>query len=88
MVYNTQNYCVLGLYPTSDILETRRHKVSETDRLSETLFSSFQNTGRWTMSKTPVIHSGHCMYHMFYHLKRRILPTESIYMFYTILNKH
>jgi hypothetical protein len=29
MVYNTQNYCVLGLRSLSGILEIREHKVSE-----------------------------------------------------------
>jgi hypothetical protein len=31
MVYNTQNYWVSGLYPSSGILETTKHKVSELD---------------------------------------------------------
>jgi hypothetical protein len=30
MVYNTQNYWVFGLCPSSGILEARKHKVSET----------------------------------------------------------
>jgi hypothetical protein len=30
MVYNTQNYCVFELCPTSDILKARKHVVSET----------------------------------------------------------
>jgi hypothetical protein len=30
MVYNTQNYWVSGLCPSSGILETRKHNVSET----------------------------------------------------------
>jgi hypothetical protein len=34
MVYNTQNYWVLGLCPPSDILETRKHNVSETGSVS------------------------------------------------------
>jgi hypothetical protein len=29
MVYNTQNYWVFGLCPSSGILGTRKHKVSE-----------------------------------------------------------
>jgi hypothetical protein len=30
LVYNTPNYWVLGLCPSSGILETRKHNVSET----------------------------------------------------------
>jgi hypothetical protein len=30
MVYNIQNYWVFGLCPSSSILETRKHNVSET----------------------------------------------------------
>jgi hypothetical protein len=30
MEYNTQNYWVFGLFPSSGILETRKHDVSET----------------------------------------------------------
>jgi hypothetical protein len=30
MVYNTQNYWGFGLCPSSGILETRKHNVSET----------------------------------------------------------
>jgi hypothetical protein len=30
MVYNTQNYWVLGLFPLSGILKTREQHVSET----------------------------------------------------------
>jgi hypothetical protein len=29
--YNTQNYWVLGLFPSSGILENRKHDVSETE---------------------------------------------------------
>jgi hypothetical protein len=29
MVYKTQNYWLIGLFPTSGILETREHDVSE-----------------------------------------------------------
>jgi hypothetical protein len=29
MVYNTQDYWVFGLFPSSDILENRKHDVSE-----------------------------------------------------------
>jgi hypothetical protein len=36
MVYNTQNYWVFGLCPSSGILETRKHDVSETGSVSET----------------------------------------------------
>jgi hypothetical protein len=32
--YNTQIYCVFGLYPSSGILETRKHDVSETRSVS------------------------------------------------------
>jgi hypothetical protein len=28
MVYNTQNYWVFGLFPSSGIIETRKHDVS------------------------------------------------------------
>jgi hypothetical protein len=34
MVYNTQNYCVFGLCPSSGVLETRKHDVSETGSVS------------------------------------------------------
>jgi hypothetical protein len=34
MVYNTQNYGVLGLCPTSGILETRKDNVLETGYFS------------------------------------------------------
>jgi hypothetical protein len=34
MVYNTQNYWVSGLCPSSEILNTRKHKVSETGSVS------------------------------------------------------
>jgi hypothetical protein len=34
MVYNTQNYWVLRLCPSSGILETRKHNVAETGRVS------------------------------------------------------
>jgi hypothetical protein len=34
MVYNTENYCVLGLCPSSGILEARKHNVSETGSVS------------------------------------------------------
>jgi hypothetical protein len=34
MVYNAQNYCVLGLCPLSGILETRKHNVLETGSVS------------------------------------------------------
>jgi hypothetical protein len=34
MVYNTQNYWVFGLCPSTDILETRKHNVSETGSVS------------------------------------------------------
>jgi hypothetical protein len=39
MVYNTRNYSVFGLCPSSGILKTRDHNVSETDPVSETLCS-------------------------------------------------
>jgi hypothetical protein len=31
MVYNTQNYWVFGLCPSSGILKIRKHKVSENE---------------------------------------------------------
>jgi hypothetical protein len=34
MVYNTQNYWVFGLCPSSSILKTRKHNVSETPSAS------------------------------------------------------
>jgi hypothetical protein len=34
MVYNTQNYWVFGLSPSSGILETRKHDVSGTVSVS------------------------------------------------------
>jgi hypothetical protein len=34
MVYNTQNYWVFGLYPSSGILKTRELDVSETGSVS------------------------------------------------------
>jgi hypothetical protein len=37
MVYNTQKYWVFGTRPSPGILETRKHKVSETDLISETM---------------------------------------------------
>jgi hypothetical protein len=33
-VHNIQNYWVFGLYPSSGILETRKHDVSETGSVS------------------------------------------------------
>jgi hypothetical protein len=55
MVYNTKNYRVPGLGPSSGILNTRKNTVS----VSETLcFLVFQNFGRWTKSRNPVILNG------------------------------
>jgi hypothetical protein len=34
MVYHTQNYWALGLFPSSGILGTRKHDVSETGSVS------------------------------------------------------
>jgi hypothetical protein len=34
MMNNTQNYWVFGLCPTSGILKTRKHNVSETETIS------------------------------------------------------
>jgi hypothetical protein len=34
MVYNTQNYWVFGLFPSSGILENRKHDDSETGSVS------------------------------------------------------
>jgi hypothetical protein len=36
MVYNTWHYWVFGLCPSSDILKTRKHNVSETHLKTET----------------------------------------------------
>jgi hypothetical protein len=35
MVYNTQNYCVFGLFPSSGILETTEHDVLESGPVIE-----------------------------------------------------
>jgi hypothetical protein len=35
MVYDTQNYWVFRLFPSSGILETRKHDISETGSVSE-----------------------------------------------------
>jgi hypothetical protein len=34
MVYHTQNYWVFGLFPSSGVLGTRKHDVSETGSVS------------------------------------------------------
>jgi hypothetical protein len=34
MVYDTQNYWVFGLCPSSGILETRKHNISESRSVS------------------------------------------------------
>jgi hypothetical protein len=34
MVYNAQNYWVLGLFPSSGILENGKHDISETGSVS------------------------------------------------------
>jgi hypothetical protein len=34
MVHDTQNYCVLGLFPSSGILENRKDDVSENGSVS------------------------------------------------------
>jgi hypothetical protein len=39
MVYNTQNYWVLGFCPSPNILKAREHNVSKTGFVSETLYS-------------------------------------------------
>jgi hypothetical protein len=44
MVYNTQNYWVFELFPSSGILENRKHDVSETGSVSVL---------RWRGEKTP-----------------------------------
>jgi hypothetical protein len=36
------------------------HPRTETDSVPETLYLCFQNTGKWTKSKTPVILIGLC----------------------------
>jgi hypothetical protein len=61
MVYTIQNHRIFGLRPSSEILNTRKHKVSETVSISlhltiETVrfqnlvFSSIQNSELWTKS--------------------------------------
>jgi hypothetical protein len=37
MVYHVQNYWGFGIFPSSGILGTRKHDVSETGSVSETL---------------------------------------------------
>jgi hypothetical protein len=39
MVYNSQNYWVFGLHPSSGILKTVEHNILETDPVSKTLCS-------------------------------------------------
>jgi hypothetical protein len=49
MEYNTQNYWIFGLCPSFDVLETRKHDVSETDPVSGTLcflVSKIQDDGK------------------------------------------
>jgi hypothetical protein len=57
MVYNTQNYWVLGLFSLSGILENRKHDVSETGYVSETscfLFSRIPDDGKVQKPSTSV----------------------------------
>jgi hypothetical protein len=44
-IYYNQNYWVFGLFSSSDILETRKHDVSETGSVS---------VFRWRGEKTPI----------------------------------
>jgi hypothetical protein len=56
MVFYIQNYWVFGLYPSSGILGTREHDVSETDPVYETscsVVSRISDDGK--KSKNPVI---------------------------------
>jgi hypothetical protein len=56
MVYNTQDYRFFWTSPSSGILETRKHDVSETDPGSETscfLVSRIPDDGK--VQKKPVI---------------------------------
>jgi hypothetical protein len=49
MVYNSQNYWVFGVFPSSGILKNRKNNVSETDPVSETscfLFSRIPDDGK------------------------------------------
>jgi hypothetical protein len=55
MVYNTQNYWVFGLCPSSGILETRKHNVSETGYVSETLCCLVSRIPDNRQSQKPVI---------------------------------
>jgi hypothetical protein len=41
MVYNTQNYWIFGLCPSSGIVETTKHDVSETGCFRNVVFSNF-----------------------------------------------
>jgi hypothetical protein len=48
--YTTQNYWVWGLFPSSGILEIRKHDVSETYPVSETsyfIFSRILDDGKY-----------------------------------------
>jgi hypothetical protein len=45
MVYNTQNYWGFELFPSSGILETRKHDDSETGSVSV-----FRRVGRYLLS--------------------------------------
>jgi hypothetical protein len=49
MVYNTQNYWVFGRFPSSGVLENKKHYFSETDPVSEApcfLFSRTPDDGK------------------------------------------
>jgi hypothetical protein len=50
--FNTQNYCVFGLFPSSGILENRKHDVSETGSVSVLRWGPLEraNLNHWTSS--------------------------------------
>jgi hypothetical protein len=70
MVYNTQNYWVFGLFPSSNVLGTRKHDLSETGSVSvlrcggrktSTLLGPLDraNLNHWTnsVSKTTAVYT-------------------------------
>jgi hypothetical protein len=53
MVYNTQDYCFFFTYPSSGILETRKHDVSETGSVPQVSSPPFHlRTERGPVSET------------------------------------
>jgi hypothetical protein len=61
MVYNTQDYWALGLFPSSSTLEKRKHDVSETYLVSEIscfLFYRVLYDGKFQKPSNPMDSSG------------------------------